>query len=266
MGWYGSFPKYFKPNGDVDRLAEVNAKFTGETDDHVVDVVASRMVGSTYYGAVRIRYKNYQPTKVVGMVVLTSKKKDGEFFTKTMDEEMGPLYYQCPKAVLECLTDTLNENAIEWRKKCWQNIRRKEKTPKLEEGTVIKFEFPFESPYYEKGEIVFFQKRQTMKSRTFPGKRKSFVWYDLNDERKFLKQKYILHLDYFNVVPEALAKAELHLRKWRECQYPKYPYYEIVEDSYEYDDGLTLIVYSDPECEDEIDFYCVSISDFDKED
>ena len=43
--------------------------------------------------------------------------KDGEIYWKSIEESMGPAYYNCPKEFfLEALAP--NDYSIEWRKKC----------------------------------------------------------------------------------------------------------------------------------------------------
>lgn len=56
------------------------------------------------------------------------------------------------------------------------------------------------------------------------------------------------------------AKAELFLKNLAKEQNAKF--YEIVEDSYEYDNGLLLIIYTDSEHKQEISHYCVNVENF----
>lgn len=113
MGWDFCHAKYYKPNGKVDRKAELDERFTW--GDH--KVVRSSMRGSIYYGAIDFGNGN-----VGAVIVLTSGANRNDpyfnFGTKVMDETMHPLYYNCPRAILDLLTPTDNENANEWRSKC----------------------------------------------------------------------------------------------------------------------------------------------------
>lgn len=64
------------------------------------------------------------------------------FGYKDMDESMGPNESKCPKTILELLTPTEYEYAIEWRKRCWDRIKKRESLPKVKTGDWIKFTDP----------------------------------------------------------------------------------------------------------------------------
>ena len=57
-----------------------------------------------------------------------------------MEETMGPCYYNCPKAIIDLLTETTNEWALEWRRKCLEPKEEtvQQKLNKLPIGTIIK--------------------------------------------------------------------------------------------------------------------------------
>jgi len=69
------------------------------------------------------------PGEVIGIVcALQYRPYDYyNFGYKDMDENMGPYFYNCPKRILELLTPTTSKYAKEWRRRCWRNIKRKEK-------------------------------------------------------------------------------------------------------------------------------------------
>ena len=54
-----------------------------------------------------------------------------------MDETMGPYYTNCPARILELLTLTENENALAWRKQCWDKIDARNARPKMKPGTCL---------------------------------------------------------------------------------------------------------------------------------
>ena len=62
---------------------------------------------------------------------------------KDMDESMGPNISNCPERILKLLTPTKYEYAIEWRKRCWDNIKKKKELrkiwKKINPGTKLKF-------------------------------------------------------------------------------------------------------------------------------
>ncbi|MDI6824635.1 MAG: hypothetical protein QME87_09820 [Bacillota bacterium] len=64
------------------------------------------------------------------------------FGYKDMGEEMHPYYYNCPERILKMLTPTDNKSALEWRRKCWENLRARQARPKLRKGMVIRFDEP----------------------------------------------------------------------------------------------------------------------------
>jgi len=101
------------------------------------NVVKSSMVGTTYYGALQ----NKDKTETFAMVCLTSV--DGmELCYKDMTEHELPYYFDCPKSILNLLTPTTYENAVEWRKTCWEKHEKKSKKPIAKIGDTIKFDTP----------------------------------------------------------------------------------------------------------------------------
>lgn len=47
------------------------------------------------------------------------------FSYKDMDETMIPCYYDCPESILKLLSDTNNENALEYRRLCREKRRKR---------------------------------------------------------------------------------------------------------------------------------------------
>lgn len=177
MGWteYHASTKYKNGKYVIDRKAECDKLFN---DDAVswdserkpigkFEVLKSAMVGSTYYAAVKRTKFATETTPehvcVFAAICLTSTnvKEYFNFAYKDMDETCGPCQCDCPKGILDLLTPTENEYALEWRKACYENIANK-KNPnslsKLPVGTVIKVIMPFDSNYYAKGREVLLKK------------------------------------------------------------------------------------------------------------
>ena len=76
------------------------------------EVIASAMVGSVWYGALKITYASTPGTsRVVALVFLTSQRKGEGFGWKDMSEDMGPNECDCPKRILDLLTPTESEYA-----------------------------------------------------------------------------------------------------------------------------------------------------------
>lgn len=157
MGWtsYHVEPTYKKGKPFIDRKAECDNLFRSDavswgTNETVgkYEVLKSSMVGSTYYAAVKktIFATETKPenVKVFAAVVLTSvdNKDYYNFAYKDMDETMGPCQRNCPKGILDLLTPTDYEYAKEWRKHCYENLKKKHDSNTLANlpiGSVIKF-------------------------------------------------------------------------------------------------------------------------------
>lgn len=134
MGWTSYFARYYKNNGEVDRLAECRTEF-GRDSNYCIR--KDCMHGTTYYAAV----ENLKTGNVFALIVLTSVKDD-EFYYKDMDETCGPTKCDCPKSILDLLSETDNEYALNWRKRCLENIERKKNKTGLNSlpvGTRIKY-------------------------------------------------------------------------------------------------------------------------------
>ena len=163
MGWLEYRADHYK-NGKVDRKAEMDSKYNWEDESRKVEVLKSSMVGSTYYAAVRSFNKENGFECITAAVCLTStnNKNYYNFAYKDMDESMGPYKYDCPKGILDLLSPTENEYALEWRKQCYENLAKK-KNPngfnKLPVGTIIKVVMPFDTKYFSEGQEVRLYKR-----------------------------------------------------------------------------------------------------------
>lgn len=178
MGWTEYRATHYK-NGKVDRKAECDAYFLEGLNKGFYDVLKSSMVGSTYYAAVKPLKKSggkddsgeyiyidipENEQRIFGVVFLTSTniKDYYNFAYKDMDESCGPYQCDCPKGILDMLSPTENEYALQWRKTCYENLAKK-KNPnafnKLPVGTVIKVVMPFDTKYFNKGQEVRLHKR-----------------------------------------------------------------------------------------------------------
>ena len=167
MGWVTVMASHLKQNWTddrftVDRLKEVYDMWENKNDGktHVLKI---SLVGSVVYGAIQV----VATGEVVGLVVLTSTKGE-EFSYKDMDETCGPNYWDCPLSILKLLTPTTNENAMDWRKRCYVQAKMKQKKAKLSAmpvGTVIEFMNEYDlgtangSYSSKKGDIVRLEKR-----------------------------------------------------------------------------------------------------------
>ena len=114
MGWTGEInyegytPKQFWINKYIPML-ESDGRFK---------VIEQNAKGRDFYAAV----KNQTTNQVFGLVVLIEKNGD-EILYKEMDECMGPIYYNATKKLINALTPTDREYAIEWRRKCLSKFK-----------------------------------------------------------------------------------------------------------------------------------------------
>lgn len=138
MGWTSSHAVYYKSDGQVDRKAECDAYFEEGLNRGYYKVLKSAMVGTVYYAAVKqlSRYSSKEENKreeipekdqkIFGVVFLTSvnQKDYYNFSYKNIAENMGPAEDLCPTSILDLLSNTDNEYAIEWRKRCRKNAEK----------------------------------------------------------------------------------------------------------------------------------------------
>lgn len=146
MGWTGiSEYETITKNGKIDRKATLD--FIFNCDGYTV--IRSCLKSTTYYAAIK-HPKNY----IFGLVVLTSIVNDGkfkEFMYKDMDESMEPYYYDCPISILKLLSNTDNENSLNWRNKC---KRKNSFNNQLKKHGPIEYTCPYDMGCYKKGSKV----------------------------------------------------------------------------------------------------------------
>lgn len=175
MGWTSYHAEHYK-NGKIDRKAECDAYFLEGLNRGFYEVPKSAMVGSTYYAAVNPLKKSggmdengnciyvdipKEEQRVFAVVFLTSTnmKDYFNFSYKDMDESVGPYECDCPKSILDLLSQTDNEYANEWRKACYERHANKKKSKtnsisRLPVGSVIKVTMPCRTTFYKEGDIV----------------------------------------------------------------------------------------------------------------
>ena len=182
MGWISYHAGFYK-NGTVDRKRELDEIYTqSESEEYPeLNVLKSRMIGSTYYAAIEAK-ENGITVKVFAAIVLTSvnMKDYFNFSYKDMDESSGPYCYDCPKGILDLLTDTDSEYAVQWRKRCRETIqKKKDKLTKgtLPVGSIIKFK-------NYNGENVILEKRPPMYQFRRP-------WWYCSDNHTYFQLNHI---------------------------------------------------------------------------
>jgi len=139
MGWTGTY------NIPQDRAAYMRDQLEQGGN---FKVVAQNMHGGTYYAAVE--KIGVSPREVFAFIARTEVKGKGYnrmFMVKEMDETVGPYYWDASQAVMNALTPTTYEHAIEWRKKVAERRATKKRKAaagvgKWPEGTVLRSEEP----------------------------------------------------------------------------------------------------------------------------
>lgn len=104
-------------------------------------ILKEAVVGSVYYAAVRRK----DGDGVFALVVVTQRNSKDyfNFSYKEMSEDMHPYYYDCPAAILDLLTEPINDEAAEWRRICRERqARGKVNKGKLTDGAIIKLPEP----------------------------------------------------------------------------------------------------------------------------
>ena len=95
-----------------------------------------------WYAACRDK-RNGEVFALVYLVNSDNRAKDGfNFGYKSMEESMGPCEDNCPERILNLLTETSNEWAIEWRQRCRRKIEQRAKAKTIKDGTVVRFSHP----------------------------------------------------------------------------------------------------------------------------
>ena len=142
MGWFCYDATHYDRHGKVDRKAEMDRLYNWEDETKTVKVLKSALYGATYYAAVEVTEKETGKRYVTAAVDLTSSG-DGwyNFGYKAMGETMGPYQYDCPKGILDLLTPTENEYALQWRERCRANLKRKSALKKAE---FVEVKFPYD--------------------------------------------------------------------------------------------------------------------------
>lgn len=132
MGW-----DFFE---DVASEQAAITRWMGDWYEGVSGGVSLERGNSVWYGA--IRKKTGGP--VFGIVWLVERSGEREFRVKAMSEDMGPIYVDCPKAVLDALTDPPRD---EWAENWRDDVRayhamREAGVPELVDGSVIRLRRP----------------------------------------------------------------------------------------------------------------------------
>lgn len=207
MGWTSYEATYFKKNGDIDRKAECDAYFMRDNAGHY-KVLKSSMKGTVYYAAVttltkyigkdengKSMYESIPEDKqeVWAAVFLTRTEEGRYFHYKDQDETAGPCEDHCPKCILDLLSDTDHELALDWRKRCRKNIQKSNKLSKNEDTGKTYYTPIYYGTYH--GKKVSFQSDQSLdqdyltKDQLIKLNQPKTFWINPNDPKDYTDQK-----------------------------------------------------------------------------
>lgn len=170
MGW--TFTRKEK-NETVLQFFENSFNYTRE-DGSYGKILKCKVVGmKTAYMAYEIKQADPAAVKIVALVCLLEYRPKDYWYNfgyKDMDETVGPCESNCPEDILKMLTPTDYEYAIEWRKRCYENLAKKKAVPKLKDGMKITVDPPI---YYGSGYgyvsefMIYDAKRMTASSKGY---------------------------------------------------------------------------------------------------
>ena len=111
-------------------------------------VLRSSCVGNRVYYAAAQPFKRRDGTEtakpalaIVCLVRWNPRADSGEQFGyKDMDENMGPCEADCPESVLALLGPTNSQHALEWRRRCFDNLTLRKRP--ITDGMMIKLATP----------------------------------------------------------------------------------------------------------------------------
>jgi hypothetical protein len=93
----------------------------------------------TLYAAVEQVHKETGERRVWAAILLLgfAPKDEYSFGYKDMDESCGPCEARCPERILDLLTETTYEHAIDWRRRCREYHAARKARPKIKIGDTL---------------------------------------------------------------------------------------------------------------------------------
>lgn len=158
MGWT-TVREYQLENKKADGIKKfLNDRIELHSDYEVVDYSKK---GNTVYRAIK------NPNGHIFALVTLISFGDGDFGWKEMDENMHPYFHDCPKKIIDKLSDTDNEHALAWRNECLKQAKLNK--VKYNDGDILKFEgeIEFNSGYKNDTFILCKEGRSTYFSRYY---------------------------------------------------------------------------------------------------
>ena len=143
MGWSYQAAQFYTKSGAIDRKKECDKMSSWEYKEHKAELLKSAMKGSVYYAAIKHTDLATGESEVIAHIILThtDMKSYCNFGYKDMTESAGPFCYDCPKSILDLLSETDNKYAKEWREECRRNLQSKKALSALKIGQVIEMKW-----------------------------------------------------------------------------------------------------------------------------
>jgi len=118
-------------------------EFNSVSSEASLEVIDCSATLSEAYLAIEV-IRAGKPREVFAMVCLIhyNPKSYHNFSYKDMEETAGPYYYNCPERILNLLTPTTNQYAMEWRRECRETIEQKKARPSFKVGDILEFKEP----------------------------------------------------------------------------------------------------------------------------
>lgn len=139
MGWIFT---YKAPGQSIEDFFKHRFDCVNEHGSRKILATSARL--NVAYMAVELIPKGKE-REVFGLVCIIKRAPSDpsyNFGYKDVDESDGPFHTECPAKILDLLTPTDNEYALEWRKRCRENIEKAEKAKQIKVGDVVEFEAP----------------------------------------------------------------------------------------------------------------------------
>lgn len=142
MGWLTMSRYHMGGHKTAKDYLDAQFTYSREADGTIkgLKVLASSCPQNrTYYAAAQVMVDGIgkEVFAIVCKVMWNPKSKSGEHFGyKDMDESAGPCEDSCPGHILDLLTPTDREHALDWRARCRANLARRAR--KIEDGDRIR--------------------------------------------------------------------------------------------------------------------------------
>jgi hypothetical protein len=144
MGW-----SYTRADNLIEEENIVRHEFTFVGENISCTVLDMVKVGNVYYQAVERINKSGERYVFCGVVLTAHNNSDPRFNfgVKTMSEEEGPYYYDCPVKIMKMLSAPEDEGSKEWRKTvCEIRLNKNSLATKIRKAKIPGATILFEKP------------------------------------------------------------------------------------------------------------------------